>query len=73
MASEKAADERYFAGFVLLLAAVLVALGVTIFPSRDTVPAPTAATGGSREVPAPGNPPTPAGADTPAATPKQGG
>lgn len=70
MAENRLGNDRYFAGFLLLLAAFLVTLGITIFPHRDTVSAPTAATGGSREVAAPGNPPRPVGADSQAPQPQ---
>lgn len=70
MAGSTQSNDRFFGGLLMLLAAVLVTLGVTIFPHRDTVPAPTAATGGGREVPAPGNPPTPVAPETPAPAPK---
>ena len=59
MAGKELGNDRNFAGFLLMLAAFLVALGVTIFPHREAPPAPTAAMGGSREVSAPGNPPRP--------------
>jgi len=52
-------SDKSFAAFLMVLAAMLIVLGVVIFPHRDEVPAPTAATGGGREVPAPGNPPVP--------------
>lgn len=70
MAGHELSNEKGFAGLLLLLAAFLVTLGVTIFPHRETPPAPTAVTGGSREVPAPGNPPTPVAPQTPAPAPQ---
>jgi len=69
MAGDKFGSDRFFAGFLMLAVAALITIGVIIFPHRDRVPEPSAATGGSREVPAPGNPPTPVGADTPAPAP----
>lgn len=70
MADNRLGNDRHFAGFLLLLAAFLVTLGVTIFPHRDTVPTPTASTGGSREASAPGNPPTPVAPQTPTPQPQ---